>query len=85
MKMGITKEQSEKGAAQLEKASGQSSSSNVEEEVRRLRIEKASEIIKKRKSLANKTRNPVRAVATKAVSREPNVLQMANNAPNVRK
>ena len=45
---------------------------------------RASEIIKKRTSLANKTRNPVRAVATKAVSREPNVLQMAKDAANAK-
>ena len=45
---------------------------------------RASEIIKKRASLANKTRNPVRAVATKAVSREPNVLQMAKDAANAK-
>ena len=40
LKIGIAKEQSEKGAALLEQASGQSSSTNpVDEEVRRLRIE----------------------------------------------
>ena len=43
LKIGIAKEQSEKGAALLEQASGQSSSANpVDEEVRRLRIENES-------------------------------------------
>ena len=39
VKLGITKEQSEKGAVLLEQASGQTSTRNVEEEVRRLRLE----------------------------------------------
>ena len=39
IKLGICKEQSAKGAALLEKASGQSSHSSVEEEVRRLKVE----------------------------------------------
>ena len=39
IKLGISKEQSVKGAAMLEEASGQSSTSNVEEEVRRLQME----------------------------------------------
>ena len=39
IKLGITKEQSEKGAALLEQASGHSTSRNVEEEFRRLKIE----------------------------------------------
>ena len=42
LKIGIAKEQSEKGAALLEQASGQTSSSNAVEEVRRLRIENES-------------------------------------------
>ena len=39
LKLGITKEQSEKGGALLEQASGNSSSRNIDEEVRRLKLE----------------------------------------------
>ena len=45
---------------------------------------RASEIIKKRTSLANKTRNPVRAAARKVVNKEPNVQQMDKDAANAK-
>ena len=45
---------------------------------------RASGIIIKRTRQANKTRNLVRAAATKVVSREPNVQQMDKDAANAK-
>lgn len=45
---------------------------------------RASRIIIKRTSQTNKTRDLVRAVATKVVNREPNVQQMDKDAANAK-
>ena len=45
---------------------------------------RASRIIIKKTSQTNKTRDLVRAVATKVVNREPNVQQMDKDAANAK-
>ena len=80
LKIGIAKEQSEKGAAMLEQASGQN---RVEEEVRRLRVENEAEVTKN--VINSATRSCVPDAVGIGVAKAPNVLQTVNSARSARK
>ena len=84
LKIGIAKEQSEKGAAMLEQASGQN---RVEEEVRRLRLE--NEVLKSNgrsnQKRDQRDKKPCTRCGSDRCSQGTKCAAIGNNAPSARK